>query len=109
MGYQFSSENFEKIVYESIRKNKNQMDFLRDKCSQILLEEKTFKEKLYCFSQFIYQWFLQIRCSMVISSTDSTLNSETTSIFYDLLDEIFELVSFEDFAYEIIQQINEDI
>lgn len=109
MGYQFNSENFEKIIYESIKKDKKQMDFLKENCCKFFYQEGTQQEKLYFFSQFIYKWYLDIRKSIRINSTDITVTNETKSIFYDLLDEIFELVSFVNLAEEIIEEIKKEV
>lgn len=109
MGYRFNSENFEKIVYDNIKKDKKQMKFLRARGSQELNKYKETKEAVYHLGEFIYEWYGDIRGSIRISSADSQLTRENTGIFYDLLDEIFELVSFEGLAQEIIYDIKEEM
>ena len=108
MGYKFNSENFEKIVYDNIKKDKKKMEFLRAKGSQELKEHKETKLAVYHFGEFIYDWYCDIRGSIRISSDDEQLTRENICIFYDLLDEIFELVSFENLAKEIIYDIKEE-
>lgn len=109
VGYRFNSENFEKIVYDNIKQDKKQMEFLRARGSQELIEHKETKDAVYHLGEFIYEWYCDIRGSIHISSVDEQLTRENTGIFYDLLDEIFELVSFEDLAQEIIYDIKEEM
>lgn len=109
MGYRFNSENFEKIVYDNIKKDKKQMELLRARGSQELTKHEETKEAVYHLGEFIYEWYCDIRGSIRISSVDEQLTRENTGIFYDVLDEIFELVSFEGLAQEIIYDIKEEM